>query len=227
MKARDVMTTKVRTVNPTTPVRTIARLLVSRRISAVPVVDKRQQVLGIVSEGDLLRRTEAGTEQRHNWWSDLLSEPVTRAREYIKSEGGKARDVMTSSVVCATADTDLADIAALMDKWAVKRIPITKGGKLVGIVSRSDVVRAVGRAKPRKGSKLTDAELRQRLQNSFRSKAWARRSIVNFSVNKGRVELFGLVGSPAQRDAVRVLAEGTAGVRSVTSHLSVMPPLAS
>lgn len=222
MKARDVMTTKVRTVKLTTPIRKISRLLVSRRISAVPVVDKNQHVLGIVSEGDLLRRTEAGTERRRSWWADLMSEPVTRAREFVKSHGGKARDVMSRSVVCATADTELADIATLMDKWDVKRVPIVKGGKLIGIVSRSDVVWAVSRAKPQARSKSTDAELRQRLMTSFRSKAWAARSIVNFVVEKGRVELFGLVGSEAQRDAVRVLAEGTAGVRSVANRMSLM-----
>lgn len=223
MKARDVMTTKVRTAKLTTPVGKIARLLVSRRISAVPVIDKNQHVLGIVSEGDLLRRTEVGTQQGHSWWADLVAEPVSRAREYVKGHGGKARDVMSRSVVCATANTELADIAALMDKWDVKRVPIVKGGKLIGIVSRSDVVWAVGRAKRRSPSKTTDTELRQKLESSFRSKAWSTRSMVNFVVEKGRVELFGLVGSPAQRDAVRVLTEGTAGVRSVVNRLSLMP----
>lgn len=223
MKARDVMTRNVRTVTLTTPVRKIAQLLVARRISAVPVVDKRRHVLGIVSEGDLLRRTEAGTVKRRTWWSDLLHEPSTKAREFVKSNGARARDVMTQSVVCAGPTTDVADVASLMEKWDIKRVPIVQSGKLVGLVSRGDLLKAVGRTKPAARVKVKDDALRARLQDKLRGATWANGALINFVVETGKVELFGLVNSKDQRDAARVLAENTAGVRSVTDRLSLAP----
>lgn len=225
MKARDIMTKAVKTVGLSTPVRDIANLLVKHQISAVPVVDKNRHVLGIVSEGDLLRRTEAGTEYRRSWWSDLLADPSTKAREYVKSRGSHARDVMTPSVVCAGPLTEVAEIAGMMEKRGIKRVPIVKGGALAGIVSRSDLVRVVARAKPVRAAKSGDAELRQKLESRLDSKSWASSNLVNFVVTKGRVELFGMVRNPDQRDAIRVLAENTAGVRSVKDRLTIMPAM--
>jgi CBS domain-containing protein len=222
MKARDVMTRSVRTVTLTTPVRKIAQLMIARRISALPVVDKGGQVLGIVSEGDLLRRTEAGTAQRRSWWSDLLCEPGTKAREFVKSQGASASDVMTRPVVCAGPATDVADIATLMEKWGIKRVPIVQRGKLIGIVSRSDLLKAVARAKPAARAKVADDKVRARLQERLDAETWAPRALVNFVVDKGKVELFGLVGSQDQRNAIRVLAESTPGVRSVDDQLTLM-----
>ena len=226
MKARDVMTRTVKTIGLSTPVRDVADLLVRHRISAVPVIDKRRHILGIVSEGDLLRRTEAGTEYRRSWWADLLADSRTTAREYVRSRGGHARDVMTPSVVCAGPLTDVAEIAGLMESRGIKRVPIVQGGRLVGIVSRSDLVRAVARSKPAKPAKHGDVELRQRLESRLAGKKWGARNLVNFVVSKGRVELFGLVHNADQRDAIRVMAENTTGVRAVKDRLSVMPHLA-
>jgi CBS domain-containing protein len=221
MNARDVMTRNVRTVSLTTPVRKIAQTLVAHRISAVPVVDKKRHVIGIVSESDLFRRTEAGTAQRRNWWRDLLCDPTTKAREFVKSQGAQARDVMTQPVICAGLATNVGELASLMEKWDVKRVPIVQSGKLVGIVSRSDLVKAVARAKPAARIKVSDQELRTRLQGRLDAETWAPRALVNFVVDKGKVELFGLVGSQAQRNAIRVLAESTPGVRSVHDQLTL------
>ena len=221
MKARDVMTRKVRTVTLTTPVRRIAQVLIAGRIGAVPVVDKRRHVIGIVSESDLFRRTEAGTAQRRNWWRDLLCDPATKAREFVKSEGAHARDVMTQPVICTGVAADVGELAGLMEKWDVKRLPIVQDGKLVGIVSRSDLVKAVARARPPARVKVSDQKLRARLQERLDAETWAPRALVNFLVDKGKVELFGLVGSKAQRDAIRVLAESTPGVRSVHDQLTL------
>jgi CBS domain-containing protein len=225
MKARDVMTRTVKTIGLSTPIRDVADLLVRHRISAAPVVDKKRHILGIVSEGDLLRRTEAGTEYRRSWWAELLGDPRTRAREYVKSRGGHARDVMTPSVVCAGPLTDVAEIANLMENRGIKRVPIVQAGRLVGIVSRADLVRAVARPKRAKPAKHGDVELRQRLESRLAGKTWGARNLVNFVVNKGRVELFGIVHSGDQRDAIRVLAENTTGVQAVKDRLTVMPNL--
>ncbi len=223
MKARDIMTKSVRTVDPMTPVRKIAQLMISRRISAVPVVDKKRRVLGIVSEGDLLRRTEAGTERRRSWWSGFFEESGTGARDYTKSHGAHARDVMSRSVVAVKSTTDVAAIADLMEQLTIKRVPVVDGGKLVGIVSRRDLLRAVGRAKPAGRVKISDADLHKRLKEKFDAQSWAASTFINFVVNKGKVELFGVVETGDQRDAAMVLAETTPGVRSVKDKLMAGP----
>jgi CBS domain-containing protein len=222
MKARDVMTRKVRTVTLTTPVRKVAQTMISRRISAVPVVDRKHHVIGIISEGDLLRRAEAGTERRRSWWTDLLGDPSQRAREYVKSRSARARDVMTYPVISITANTDVADIADLMERWQVKRLPVVSNGKLVGIVSRRDLLQAVGRAKSggHRG-KVTDAELRERLRRQLDVKPWVGSTLINFVVEKGVIELFGLASTANERDAVRVMAENIPGVRSVKDKIAV------
>lgn len=227
MKARDVMTRKVRSVTLTTPVRKIAQTMISHRISALPVVDRRRHVIGIISEGDLLRRAEAGTQRRRSWWTDLLGEPSQRAREYVKARGARARDVMTCPVISITATTDVADIVDLMERWQVKRLPVVANGKLVGIVSRRDLLRAVGHAKPpARGGKISDAMLRERLRRQLDSTPWVGASLVNFVVENGAIELFGLAATPDERDAVRVIAENIPGVRSVKDKIAVRPQAA-
>jgi CBS domain-containing protein len=224
MKARDVMTRKVRSVAVTTPVRKIAQTMMSRGISAVPVVDRRRLVIGIISEGDLLRRAEAGTQRRRSWWTDLLGDPSQRAREYVKARGARARDVMSYPVISITTNTDVADIVDLMERWQVKRLPVVDHGKLVGIVSRRDLLRAVGRAKPpvRRG-KVSDAMLRERLRRQLDATPWVGSSLVNFVVEGGAIELFGLAATRDERDAVRVMAENIPGVRSVRDKIVVRP----
>lgn len=223
MKARDLMTRKVRTADLTTPVRKLVDLMVSYKVSAVPVVDAQRRVLGIVSEGDLLRRAEIGTERRRSWWSRLINDPADDARDYVKSRGSKARDVMTRPVISVSATTSAADIADLMEKWHVKRVPVVHAGKLIGIVSRRDLMRAIGVAQPADTKKsLNDKVLRENLRKQIAKEDWVDSALVNFIVEKGRVEIFGVVSSMAQADAVRVMAEGVKGVRAVKNNLSVV-----
>ncbi len=221
MKARDVMTKNVRTATTTTPVAKIAQTMTSRRISALPIVDGRRRVIGIVSEGDLLRRIEGGTVRRLSWWSRLLGQPDSRARDYVKSRGSLARDVMTREVVSVTEDTDVAEIADLMENWGIKRVPVVRNGKLAGIVSRSDLLRAVGGA--RKRAKGTDIEIRDRLRRKIDAAPWLGAALVSFAVRKGKIELAGVVPSEAQRQALRVMAENIVGPRAVKDRLSIMP----
>ena len=223
MKALDVMTRKVQTISPATPVRKIAQIMLSRRISALPVVDKKRKILGIVSEGDLLRRTEAGTERRRGWWSGFFEEASVQAREYAKSRGAYARDVMTRTVVAVNPTTDVSAVADLMEELKIKRVPVVDGGKLVGIVSRRNLLRAIGRSKPAGRVRISDAELHRRLKDKLDAQPWAAMTFVNFVVNKGKVELFGVVRTGEQRDAAVVLAETTPGVRSVEDKLMAGP----
>lgn len=222
MKARDVMTRKVYTAALTTPLAKIAQTMVTRGISALPIVGHQRQVVGIVSEGDLLRRVEAGTGRRHSWWGRLLAAPDARAREYVKSQGGLARDVMTREVVSVTEDTDVAEIADLMESWGIKRVPVVRAGKLTGIVSRRDLVRAVGRAKPASRTRLHDTEIRERLREQLDAAPWVGTALVNFVVHKGEIELSGLVGSESQRHAIRIMAENIVGPKSVKERVAIM-----
>jgi CBS domain-containing protein len=143
MKARDIMRCEVATVGPATPVTEIARLLLERRISGVPVVDAHGKVLGIVSEGDLLRRAETGTEIRRSWWLRLLADNAVLAGEYAKSHGRTAEEIMTRDVVTVTETTPVAEIAALLERRDVKRVPVVHRGKIVGIISRANLLHAL------------------------------------------------------------------------------------
>lgn len=222
MLAREVMTPNPIAVPATTTVEECARLLLEKRISAVPVVDATGGVIGIVSEGDLIRRRETGTERRYSWWLELVSDPQTMARDFVKSGGHKVSDVMTRQVVSVTEDTALATIAGILEKHRIKRVPVVRGGKLVGIVSRADLVRAllVGRPAPAAGA-ASDADIRDRFLARLDKEPWGPRSYVNIVVNNGQVELWGFASSPDEARAIGVLAEDVAGVRGVVNNVRV------
>ena len=223
MNAADVMVTKVITVSPDTSVATIAETLLANRISAVPVVDEKSgALLGIVSEGDLIHRVETGTEQHRAWWLEFFSGKEALAREFVKSHARKAADVMTRTVVTVNPDTPLGELAWLLDKHRIKRVPVVKGGKIVGIVSRANLIQALVTLgtgiKP--SASANDSALRANLLSQLQSKAWWTNNI-NIIVKDGVVELWGFVDSPAVRDAIRVAAEVTPGVRLVSNNLTV------
>ena len=146
MKANDVMTTPVVTISPSTKVHEVAYLLAGCRIGAVPVVDDRMQVIGIVSEGDLLRRKEIGTKNRRSWWFDVFTSSDTSARRYTKAHSIAVRDVMSAPVISVSETTSLAEIADILEEHAIKRVTVVNDGKLVGIVTRADLVRALAGA---------------------------------------------------------------------------------
>jgi CBS-domain-containing membrane protein len=143
MRAVDVMTSGVITAGLNATVPEAAKLLAEHGISAVPVVDKDNRVIGMVSEGDLLHRAETGTERRRSWWLEMVSSTDKLAGEYIKSHSGNVKDVMTCDVLSVTEDTPVADIAVLLETNRIKRVPVLREGKLVGIVSRANLVRAL------------------------------------------------------------------------------------
>ena len=223
MNAADVMVTKVITVGPDTSVATIAETLLANRISAVPVVDEKNgTLLGIVSEGDLIHRVETGTEQHRAWWLEIFAGKEALAREFVKSHARKAADVMTRPVVTVNPDTPLGELASLLDKHRIKRVPVVKDGKIVGIVSRANLIQALVTLgtgiKP--SASASDSALRASLLGQLQSKPWWTNNI-NIVVKDGVVELWGFVDSPAARDAIRVAAEVTPGVRQVSNNLTI------
>ncbi|WP_250516599.1 CBS domain-containing protein [Caballeronia sp. INDeC2] len=231
MQARDVMTSPVVSVTPETKVHELARLLVQHRISAAPVVDQEGQVVGMISEGDLLHREEIGTEKRsrRSWWLDMLGSDGG-ALDYIKSHATTVGDIMSRGAICVNEDTSLADIAAVLESHHIKRVPVLRDGRLVGIVSRSNLVQALASslavdAAPQ--ALASDAEIRAMLMGDLAGRGWAfpGRNIV---VRNGVVHLWGTVWSKDQLDAMRIASESIPGVKRVEDHTipyPVMPGL--
>jgi CBS domain-containing protein len=224
MKASDVMVSPVITTNPSCSVKEVARLLLERRISAVPVVDHQGKIVGIVSEGDLLHRSEAGTQRHRSWWLVGLTADETLAAEYVKAHARTVADVMTSKVITATPDTPLHEVAALLEENSVKRVPIVSNGQLVGIVSRANLIQAVATSKgERLEIPVSDASIRDSLLAHLQKQAWARVWLLNVIVSDGVVDLWGVAKSDAERKALRVAAESMPGVRAVNDNLVIRP----
>lgn len=222
MRAKDVMTTDVVTAGPETPVTEIAKTLLERRISGLPVVDEGGAVIGIVSEGDLMRREESGTERHPSWWLSLLLGPEERAAAYVKGHGRLAKDVMTRTVVTVGEDATLDEIAGLLEKHHVKRVPVVREGRLVGVVSRANLLHGLAAAKTATTPTADDETIRAAILKALRQEAGVRDEFFNVTVADGVVHLWGATDSDAERKAVRVAAENVPGVRAVDDHLGVM-----
>lgn len=222
MQAADVMTTEVVSVTLDTTVQAIARRLLERRISAVPVIDADGSLVGIVSEGDLTRRVESGTERRPSRWLEILASPEEQAREYVKSHGRLARDVMTREVVTVKEDTPLEAVATLLEMHRIKRAPVLRSGKVVGIVSRADLLHGLVAAKRAPAPSVDDRNLRERVIEAAKASG-SDLLFVSVVVAGTVVELWGGVPSQAQKAAIRIAAESVAGVSAVENHLWVYP----
>lgn len=223
MKARDVMVSPVVSVKPSVSVREVAQLFMKHRISAVPVVDDQNRVVGIVSEGDLLHRAEAGTERRRPWWLLALTSDETLAQEYIKAHGRRAEDVMTRGVITVEPDTPVHEIATLLEKNAIKRVPVVENGQLAGIVSRANLIQAVASARQGLEMPLSDSAIRDKLFAHLKQRPWVHTSLMNITVTNGVVDLWGCTESDAERKAIRVAAEATHGVSAVNDNLVTRP----
>jgi CBS domain-containing protein len=223
MIAYDVMTENLITATPDTPVSEIARLLVNHRIGAVPIVTSNGALVGIVSQTDLAHRSETDTQKRRKWWLELFADPNAQAREYIKTHGLLARDVMTTVIISIAYDASLADVAEALDTHHVRQLPVMRNGRMAGIVSKTDLVRAVAQSAKKTTEDQTNGELQKALWNAIRGEPWLQSAFLNLTVKDGVLELYGAVQSPDQRRAVLVLVKGVAGVRDVIDNLSVMP----
>lgn len=226
MKARDIMSTKVVTVSPETSVRDIAALMVEKHVSGLPVLNDNGTLVGMISEGDLLRRPELGTEKHRRRWASFFSGADEQAREFTKSHGLRAGDVMTAQVLHVSEDTSLGDVVNLMEKHRIKRLPVLRDGKLVGIVSRVDLLRALAVQQavtlppPAEG----DAAIRAAMNEVLATQEWAMSAMVNVIVSDGVMHLWGVIDSKDQSHALRVAAENIPGVKSVEEHLSFSLP---
>lgn len=221
MQARDVMTRFVVSVGLDTPVTDVAQKLIAHGISGVPVLDETGKVVGIVSEGDLMRREESGTERQPSWWLRMFALPEDKAREFVKTHGLHARDVMTTDVITVSEDTSIVLIADLLERHRIKRIPVVQDGKIVGIVSRANLLFALAAAEPYAATNVNDGTIRETLMATFKD-AGVRTLHVNVLVSDGVVSIWGDVDSEDERRAVTVAAERIPGVAEVQNRTKVM-----
>jgi CBS domain-containing protein len=225
----DVMTTDVITVNPDMTIQALATRLAERGISGAPVVDTSGRLVGIISEGDLLHRAEIGTARRHrerrrSWWLDHFASDL--AREYVKSHGRTVNDIMTRDVVTVTEDTDVGEVAELLEEKRIKRVPVMRAGKIVGIISRANIVRAVGASKgtPQHEGEGDDRSIRAKLLAELGREEWAQLWPEDIIVRDGIVHFWISEDEPVEkREALRVAAETTPGVRGVEEHAVPAP----
>jgi CBS domain-containing protein len=225
MRAKDVMTTEVFSVTIDTSVEDVAALLLRQGISGVPVTDQGGAVVGIVSEGDLMRRPEIGTEDGRgaSSWLSLLSDVDEKVKTYVRSHGHRAGDVMSREVISADEDTPLGDIARQLEKHRIKRVPVLRDRRLVGIVSRANLVQALSAVEGHAPEPPEeDRELRVRVEKAVRG-AGVQMNFLNVIVHDGQVEIWGAVESRIERDAVRVALEETVPPDRVTYHMGLLP----
>ncbi|MBV8334434.1 MAG: CBS domain-containing protein [Alphaproteobacteria bacterium] len=230
MRAMDVMTTNVITVGPDTTVQALATLLSERGISGVPVVDNAGKLIGIVSEGDLLHRAETHTERRttrrRSRWLDSFAADQEAAREYVKEHGRTVGELMTRELITVNDTTDLADVATLLETKKIKRVPVLRDGKLVGIVSRANLIRALAMTKsePATEAASDDRSIREKLLAELKGQEWVHMWAADIIVRDRVVHLWLSDNrSDEERQALRVAAENIPGVRAVQEHIVPTP----
>jgi CBS domain-containing protein len=220
MIASDVMTRNVISVPPTATVAEAVELMLERGISGLFVVDASGTLAGIVTEGDLLRRDELGTERRRSWWLRLIASPGRQAADFTRTHGRRVADVMTHDVISVPAGAALEEIVTLMEEHRIKRVPVQEGDRVVGVVSRADLLRALAVAAREHGAVAADdSTIRERILDTLAREPWAPKTTLNVTVVNGVVDLWGTIGNDHERRAICVIAENTPGAKKVIDHL--------
>ncbi len=229
MLAGQIMTPRPVTVTPGASIAEAAQLMLEHRISGLPVTDGKGALMGIITEGDLLRRAEIGTERHRSRWLELLLGPGRLAQDYVDVHARKVADAMTAEVVTISPRQSLESVVELMEQHRVKRLPVVTHGRLVGIVSRADLVRALVRVLSQKALpdnvKRSDTEIRNAILHILDKELWGPRFSVDVDVENGTVYLHGAVADDRERTAVAVAAENVPGVRAVRNHLTWVEPV--
>ena len=226
MRAADVMTPDPVCVSPDASITDAVRLMLERKFSGLPVVDAGGSVVGIVTEGDLLRRTETGTQRKRTRWIEFLMGPGRLASEYVQTSGRKVGDVMTAQVRTVTEDAPLEEIVHLMERHQINRVLVVRDGKLVGIVTRANLLHALATiAAETKPGPASDTSIRERLYADLKAQPWAPVGLINVVVRNGVVHLSGTLLDERHREAIRVAAERIPGVKAIEDHLVWVDPV--
>jgi CBS domain-containing protein len=225
MIVADVMTRHVLSVAPDSTVEEAASLMLERGISGLFVVDAKGDLVGVVTEGDLLRRDELGTERHRPWWLRLLVSPGRQAADFTRTHGRRVKDVMTESVISVAHDAGLDKAVGLMETNRIKRVPVTQDRRVIGVVSRSDLLRAlVGRARTDLPTVSDDRSIRTAILDGLDKESWAPMTSLNVTVAEGVVDVWGTITNDDERRAICVVAENTPGVKTVHDHLVYVEP---
>jgi CBS-domain-containing membrane protein len=220
MNASDVMVRDVVTVGPDEDVSNAVKLLVDHDISALPVIDSERRVIGVLSEADLIHRENIGTAKQRTWWLEAVTPASMLALDYAKSHGRKVSELMSEHVISADENTSLTDLANILEKHRIKRVPILKHGKLIGIVSRANLIQALASAPPKdESNQLADRGIREAILERLAEQPWTDFGERNVVVTNGVVHLWGLVSSPEEHKALLALAESVTGVREVSDEM--------
>ena len=223
MQVRDVMTRNVITVSADETLVKAAQLMLQNRISGLPVVDAGGKLVGIVTEGDFLRRGEIGTQRQRPKWLEFLIGPGRLAAEYVYTSGRKIEEVMTPDPYTVTEDDSLETVVELMERRHIKRLPVLRDGRMVGIVSRANLMHALASlARYTPAPAGGDSEIRDQILAALAEQHWALG--INVIVHNGVAELWGTIMDERERQALIVAAENVAGVKEVHDHIVWVEP---
>lgn len=226
MQARDIMASRVVSIAPEATVLEAIELMLKNRISGLPVIDGTGALVGIVTEGDFLRRAETGTERKRPRWLEFLLGPNSLAKDYVRSHGRKVEEVMTKELVTVSEEAPLDEVVRIMERKRVKRLPVMRGRELVGIVSRASLLHAFATmTRDLPEPPKSDADIRRRVMEELAKQPWAPIALIDIVVKDGVVELWGSITEASQGEALRVCAENIPGVKAVVSHLSWIEPM--
>jgi CBS domain-containing protein len=221
MKVRDVMTRSVISVGPNETIARAIRLMLQNRISGLPVIDTFDRLVGMVTEGDFLRRAETATARQRPHWLEFLVGPGRMADEYVHAHGRKVSDVMTVDPVSVTEDTALDEVVSLMEKRQIKRVPVVRRDQVVGIVSRANLLHAVaGLSATQAPTHVSDQNIREQLLAELGKERWAPVGALNVTVRDGIVDLWGTIADDRERRALVVAAENIPGIKKVRDHIA-------
>jgi CBS domain-containing protein len=219
MRAHQIMTRPVITVAPETPIVEAANTMLQRHISGLPVVDKAGKLVGIISEGDFIRRSEIGTQRKRGRFMKFILGSGKEATDFVHEHGRKIAEIMTPDPLTVDEETDLEKIVELMEKNDIKRLPVMRGDRLVGIVSRSNLLQAVASlAHEIPDPTADDDHIRNRIIDTLEKNNWCPFGL-SVMVRDGIVHLSGVITEERSREAAIVGAENVAGVKKVHDHL--------
>jgi CBS domain-containing protein len=226
MRVEDIMTQYVISVAPDDTIEVAVQRMLDERVSGLPVIDKSGRLVGMVTEGDFLRRAETQTERRRPRWLEMLLGPGKLAADYVQSHARKVSEIMTPEPLSVREDTALEDAVRMMEKRQIKRLPVVRGDKVVGILSRRNLVHALVALSPASCPVgVDDKNIRDNVLRTIESAKWAPAASVNVTVRDGIVELWGTVMDDRERQALIVAVENIPGVKAVRNHISWIEPM--